>query len=109
MPKKKVIAKAKKKNTDAEAMKEIQKKYDYANAIFEIQDENTKAIIRHLEGKAQEMGRNQNEAGRMLSRYVVIRLLIACAKWISGSGNSNFARANAPGSCSSSRRLASRI
>ena len=81
MPKKKVIAKAKKKSADADAMKEIRKKYDYANAIFEIQDENTKAIIRHLEGKAQEMGRNQNEAGRMLSRYVVIRLLIACAKW----------------------------
>ena len=81
MAKKKVVAKAKKKSADAEALAVIQKRYDYANAIYEIQDEPTKAIIRHLEGKAQEMGRQQTEAGRMMSRYVVIRLLIACAKW----------------------------
>jgi hypothetical protein len=79
--KKKVIAKAKKKSADAETMAAIKERYDYANAIFEIQDEPTKQLIRHLEGKAQEMGRQQNEAGRMMSRYVVIRLLIACAKW----------------------------
>ena len=81
MPKKKVIAKAKKKNVEKEAMAKIQARYDYAQAIFEIQDDKTKEIIRHLEGKAAEMGRSQNEAGRMMSRYVVIRMMVACAKW----------------------------
>lgn len=81
MAKKKVVAKAKKKSAEKKNHAEITKRYEYATSIFEIQDDATKDLIRHLENTAQRMSGVQTEESRMVSRYVVIRLMVSCAKW----------------------------
>lgn len=79
--KKKPVAKAKKKVAVEASNAVLKKRFKYAMEIYEAQDDDTKDVIHNMEKTAQRMGGDETEAGAMMRRYVVIRLLVACAKW----------------------------